>query len=164
MHFPEALETFSPNQTEHSFLVGDSLKITPALTSNATMIKSFFPDGCWVNMKNYSDIPCVDDDHPEQWKEVNATEGINIHLRPGGMVLHQPCVNEYNKSCKTTGEVRKYGKYNLVINREKNSGHATGKVFIDEDDSISKLDAGEYQYYEFLMGTNSLKKWNLNKK
>jgi hypothetical protein len=46
----------------------------------------------------------------------------------------------------TTDEVRTYGKYNLIINRETKSGagHAQGRVFIDEDDSISKLDAGEY--------------------
>jgi hypothetical protein len=90
-------------------LVGDSLKITPALTSNATMIKSFFPSGCWVNMKNYSDIPCVNDDHPEKWKDLDASNGINIHLRPGGMVLHQPCVNYLGKDCMTTDDVRKFG-------------------------------------------------------
>ena len=66
----------------------------------------------------------------------------------------------------TTNDVREFGKYQLIINREtkSGSGHAQGKVFIDEDDSISKLDAGEYQYYEFVMSSNSLKKWNLNKK
>ena len=100
LHFPEVDETFTKNQTEHSFLVADSLKITPALASNATLIDSFFPEGCWVNMKKYSDMVCANATHG--WKKVNGAEGINIHLRPGGMVLHQPCLNSFDKACKTT--------------------------------------------------------------
>lgn len=164
MHFPNSQDTYIPNQTEHSFLVADSLKITPALSSGAEMIDSYFPEGCWVNMKSYSNIICANATHG--WKKVNATEDINIHLRPGGMVLHQPCLTYTGKACMTTEDVRAFGKYNLVINRDSKteSNHAQGKVFIDEDDSISKLDSGEYQYYEFIMSTNSLKKWNLNKR
>jgi len=63
----------------------------------------------------------------------------------------------------TTSDVREFGRLNLVANRDAN-GHAQGKVFIDEDDSISKIESGDYQYYEFHLSTNSLKKWNLNKK
>jgi len=120
MHFPEVEETFSPNQTEHSFLVGDSLKITPALTSGAEMIDSYFPEGCWVNMKDYSKVICTNS--TDGWRKVNASEGINIHLRPGHMVLHQPCRTMTGKNCMTTNDIRDFGKYSLVVNRETESG------------------------------------------
>jgi len=43
----------------------------------------------------------------------------------------------------TTSDVREFGRLNLVANRDAN-GHAQGKVFIDEDDSISKIESGDY--------------------
>jgi len=124
MHFPNDTETFAADKTEHSFMVADSLKISPALDSGVNMTLSYFPEGCWVNMKKYSEIICAG--AGDGWKEINASAGINIHLKPGGMVLHQPCLTMTGKKCMTTNDVRQFGKYNLVINRETKtrSGHA----------------------------------------
>ena len=63
MHFPNAEEAFNKDQTENSFLIGDALKITPALSSGAEMIDSFFPEGCWVNMKRYGEVICTNATH-----------------------------------------------------------------------------------------------------
>ena len=84
------------------------------------MINSYFPEGCWVNMNQYNSTICAA--APGEWKTLNASDGINIHLRPGHMVLHQPCLTMTGKTCMTTNDVRDFGKYKLIINRETKSG------------------------------------------
>ena len=60
-HYPNDNNVSDSNQTEHSFIVGDALKVTPVLeaidmASENPQIDSYFPNGRWVSMKNYSDI------------------------------------------------------------------------------------------------------------
>jgi alpha-glucosidase (family GH31 glycosyl hydrolase) len=45
MHYPHDDAVFDVNQTEHTFLVGDAIKVSPVLEPNATKIKSYFPNG-----------------------------------------------------------------------------------------------------------------------
>jgi alpha-glucosidase (family GH31 glycosyl hydrolase) len=55
--FPGEDETFK--DVEHSFIFGDSLKISPVLEQISTpdfTVKTYFPKGRWVNMNNYTDI------------------------------------------------------------------------------------------------------------
>lgn len=49
----------------------------------------------------------------------------------------------------------------LVANRDEN-GKASGKLFLDGGYSLSELDNGEYEQYEFLLSANSFKKWVVN--
>jgi len=49
------------------------------------------------------------------------------------------------------------------VNRDKN-GQAEGKLFIDEDDSLTNMQQGNFEYYEFHLSAKSLKKWNLKEK
>ena len=56
-HYPEDEETFK--DVEHTFIFGDALKISPVLESVSSpnyTVKSYFPEGRWVNMNDYSDI------------------------------------------------------------------------------------------------------------
>ena len=59
-HYPENDEVFDSGKTESSFIVGDALKVTPVLEPNVTTVKSFFPAGSWVNMRDYSVITTDD--------------------------------------------------------------------------------------------------------
>ena len=79
------------------------------------------------------------------------------------MIVHQPCKQDGDFDCMTTNDVRKWGKYDLVVNRD-NNGQAEGRLFVDEDDTLSSMDRGNFQYYEFHLSAKSLKKWNLNEK
>ena len=53
-HYPELEGAFE--NIEHTFLVGEAIKVSPVLEADATEIKSFFPNGDWVNLNNYTDI------------------------------------------------------------------------------------------------------------
>ena len=56
---PDDDETF--NNVEATFMLGDSLKISPVLTSNAsaagsTEFESYFTQGIWRDVYNYSNV------------------------------------------------------------------------------------------------------------
>lgn len=64
---------------------------------------------------------------------LNATNGINAHLRPGYMVPKEACDN-----CLTTKDLRLNGKISMIANRDT-QGHAMGELFIDAGDSHSEI-------------------------
>jgi alpha-glucosidase (family GH31 glycosyl hydrolase) len=89
-HFPEDDETFT--NTEHSFIWANALKVTPVLdadASHADTIKSYFPEGEWVNMNNYSDI-VNSTGGSDGWKDLPNDQSnmsmIHSHLMPGAIV------------------------------------------------------------------------------
>ena len=53
MHYPHDDAVFAVNQTEHTFLVADAIKVSPVLEYNVTEIESYFPNGQWVDLRNY---------------------------------------------------------------------------------------------------------------
>jgi alpha-glucosidase (family GH31 glycosyl hydrolase) len=63
-HYPHDNEVFKTNTTEHSFIIGDALKITPILEYNATNVTSYFPTGRWVDMKNHGPKYLIDSNGP----------------------------------------------------------------------------------------------------
>lgn len=85
-HYPDDDEVFS--NIEHTFIVGDALKVSPVLSANATTFKSYFPaGGDWVSMQNYSDIVMLSNSTNGTWVDLDATSAtVNVHLRPGYMV------------------------------------------------------------------------------
>jgi alpha-glucosidase (family GH31 glycosyl hydrolase) len=52
-HYPHDDEVFKTDNTEHSFIIGDALKITPVLDWGVTDVMSYFPTGRWVDMKSF---------------------------------------------------------------------------------------------------------------
>jgi len=85
-HYPEDDEVYK--NIEHTFLVGDALKVSPVLSSSNETFKSYFPaGGDWVSMQNYSDIVKLNDSTKGQYVDLDATtKTVNVHLRPGYMV------------------------------------------------------------------------------
>jgi hypothetical protein len=51
----------------------------------------------------------------------------------------------------------------MIANRDEN-GHAMGELFIDIGNSISELSTMTYEYYQFQLSANSIKKWVKNEK
>jgi hypothetical protein len=89
---------------------------------------------------------------------LNATNGINAHLRPGYMVPKEACDN-----CKTTFDLRVNGKISMIANRDS-QGHAMGELFLDSGDTLSEISTQTYEYYQFQLSAGSIKKWVLNEK
>lgn len=56
-HFPNDEGAY--DNTEHTFIVANALKVSPVLESNTTKAETnsvYFPAGTWVSMANYADI------------------------------------------------------------------------------------------------------------
>lgn len=51
----------------------------------------------------------------------------------------------------------------MIANRDEN-GHAMGELFIDIGNSLSELSTMTYEYYQFQLSANSIKKWVKNEK
>jgi alpha-glucosidase (family GH31 glycosyl hydrolase) len=58
-HYPTDDVHFEVNNTEHTFIVADAVKVTPVLQPNATNVESYFPNGEWVNLNDYKDVVSV---------------------------------------------------------------------------------------------------------
>jgi alpha-glucosidase (family GH31 glycosyl hydrolase) len=88
-HYPHDDTHFMPNNTEHTFLVGDAVKVTPVLKPNATELWSYFPNGKWVSLRNTSIVEDVNNSTGGDWRslDMNASkDGVHSHLRPGYMI------------------------------------------------------------------------------
>jgi hypothetical protein len=78
---------------------------------------SYFPNGKWVDMKNHGPEFVVNANAsvPEkgEWKKLDITKGVNVHLRPGYIVPLSA-----NKDAKTTTDYRAAEKLSLIVNRD----------------------------------------------
>jgi len=116
---------------------------------------AYFPTGDWVSMKDHSKI--INGQNKDEMIDIPmGTDTVNVWLRPGHMVAHQP-QNNYN----TTDDVLASAETNLVFNRDSD-GHAGGKLFIDQGISLSEINDKTYEYYQFHLSAGSLKKWVMN--
>jgi hypothetical protein len=162
-HYPNDEVHFAQNNTEHTFLVGDALKVTPILESQPQNLTSYFPNGRWVSMRDYSVVVEAKSTTGQgEWKELDLNitkEGIHSHLRPGYMVPYQTCGA---KQCNTTTDLQDIGELSMIINRAT-QGHAKGRLFLNADDTIAEITNGTYEYYEFVLGAKSIKKMELKR-
>lgn len=167
MHYPHDDNVFATNQTEHTFLVGDAIKVTPVLKSGAINVTSYFPTGQWVSLRDYKIVTsAAPAPAGGQYMTLDATNGINAHLRPGYMVPKEACnkpLAENSNNCSTTTDLRANGKLSMIANRDT-QGHAVGELFIDSGDTHSEILTQTYEYYQFQLSAGSIKKWVLNEK
>lgn len=148
-HYPEDDVHFASNNTEHTFLVGDALKVTPVMESMPKDLMSYFPNGEWVSMRDYATVVSVNNKTGMGgWVNLplEATSaGIHSHLRPGYMVPYQTCGNI---TCGTTTDLQNQGELSMIINRDA-QGHAKGRLFLNADDTLAEIEKQTYEYYEF---------------
>jgi len=161
-HWPLDDTTFT--NVENSFIVGDALKVSPVLTAKVDVVASYFPNGDWVNMKNYSDIVSVGDPSVPGGQLVELVapsdhnETINDHLRPGYIVPIQPNEDWAHSSAI---DINTNGKIDLVVNADY-LGAAVGKLLLNKGELQAELDNKEYEYFEFKLSNKTLNKWDLN--
>jgi len=167
-HYPNDKYTFDPLATENSFILGNALKVVPVVEAKSgsgdQMIRTYFPKGQWVDMRDFSNIK--GSLTAGLWAEVAApelgTETIITYLREGYMVPFQP--NTAANPLMTTTDIMNKAELHLVANPNPD-GWAQGRIFLDKDgDSVSDIENGDYEYYQFHLSSGSLKKWVLNDK
>jgi len=114
-HYPHDNAVFEVDQTEHTFLVGDAIKVSPVLESGATTIQSYFPNGQWVSLRDFKIVTSVGTAPAKgSMMTLSATEGINAHLRPGYMVPKEMC-----DKCNTTFDLRTTGTLQMIANPDE---------------------------------------------
>ena len=159
-HYPEHESTF--RDMENTFIVANSLKVTPVLDYNTTLVTSYFPNGDWVSMSNYNAIIPVND--PSGGMPIGFSvdhtknEQIITHLMPGRLI---PFYNNSQQLYYTTKDIQTTAPLEFVINRDSN-GHAEGTVFLDGGEEMSELEGKEYEFYKFMLNNKTLTKWVLN--
>ena len=162
LHYPQDDEVFKPDQTEHSFIFADAIKVTPVLQAGVTEVPSYFPqeDAPWVNLNDLT--KSVDSSAGGKW--VNLTtdptdpnDRINAHLRPGKLI---PYVYNETAMIKTTTQGN-LAPIEVWANRDQ-IGQANGKLFLDGGASRSELENLEYEYFDLHLSKNSLKRLLIN--
>jgi len=136
-HYPNVNAVFE--NIEETFIAAGHLKVSPVLTAGATSVDTFFPNGDWVDLTDFSNIISVNE--TEGGKKVtlaapaDATSTVNVHLKPGSIIQWQ---DNKAHTFMTTGAIQKDGTTALIMNRDSNM-HASGKVFLDGGESLSEL-------------------------
>jgi len=154
---PHDDETF--NNVESTYMLGDSLKISPVLDSNSsansTEFSSYFPQGIWRDVYNYSNV-------------INASAGgayfnltrkygeTQVHLRPGKVLPLQP--NEPGSDWQQRTSELERQKITLVVNRD-DSNYADGYILVDDGLRSDNFATNEYTFWKIRVGEKSINFW-----
>jgi len=178
-YFPEDADAYF--DLEQDFMIGDSLKVSPALgmaakKGDAFTYTSYFPtkdNEAWVNIFDFSDRQMTTVDDPKaktktnQRNKVTAGAHTNVYLRPGAIVPMQMDLTFTDSAGKpatasNTVDLIEKLPVDLLVNLDTN-GEAKGSILIDDGSSQSMLDNQMYDHWSFQYSAGSLKKeWKTN--
>ena len=136
-----------------SFMIGDAIKVFPALSEQETTIKAYFPDDYWVDLNTFEVTASKGSGGSE--KSLPASwEYVNVHLRGGKIIPWQDVVKD---DINTTAELISFGTILLYVHPDENQ-QADGTLYIDNDGiSQTDYDNGNYQYYKLEWNKNTLR-------
>lgn len=111
-HYPNDTQTY--NDTEHTFIVGDAIKVSPVLTplNESEKYQAYFPAGEWVSLKYFGDII---NSTGENVTLTPPDDTVNVHLMPGKMAIFQ---DNSDKSKQLTSEMLAVKDITLIFNRD----------------------------------------------
>jgi alpha-glucosidase (family GH31 glycosyl hydrolase) len=116
---------------DKQFLWGSGLLVSAVLDQGATSVNAYFPDARWYDYYTGSEVAARG-----QWLELDAPlDFINVHVR-GGIVYptQVPAINT---------ELSRNNPFGLIVALD-DAGAATGKIFVDDGDSIDTQGSGLY--------------------
>lgn len=122
---------------EQQFIAAGWFLVTPVLTNDTDLVTSYFPNGNWTSMKNFSQVVEINDPSGGSMatysapRDENAT--VNVYLMPGAIVQIQ---NNTAHEFKTTAAIQANGTTALIINPD-DQNHANGNVYLDDGESLS---------------------------
>jgi alpha-glucosidase/alpha-D-xyloside xylohydrolase len=136
--FPDDPVTLDVN---YQFLIGDSILVSPVVTSNVTSVTAYFPKGTWYNLFDLSRI----DSHGSWIKLAAPLEVVNVHVYEGSIVPMQ-------ESALTSTLVRKSPFTLLVVfSTDESKLTATGELFLDSgDDIVIGIEQGKSSFITFI--------------
>jgi alpha-glucosidase (family GH31 glycosyl hydrolase) len=108
-------------------------------------------------MKNYS-VRFTNPPGGQYWEVSADSMDASVLLRPGSMI---PFNENSEQLYKTTEEIQTSSALKLIVNRDS-QGASSGKLFMSGGEKMSELEKHEYQFYEFALSGNFLKKRVMN--
>ena len=142
---------------EHSFMVGNALKVTPVLepeTVHKGKIDSYFPKNSrFISLNDFTTI--VSGGYSGGNKTLDASpDHTLVHMKDGTII---PWQNTTSHHYATTYNLMNDRGLDILVFPDKN-GNAEGKLYIDEngDDQIA-FDIGNYEYYQLRYSDNTLR-------
>lgn len=143
------------NNIEETFMLGDSLKISPVLNSSktSTHFKAYFPEGLWYDVFNFSSFinATGSGQYFDLERKPNQTQ---VHLKPGKLIPFQPALTTKRE---TTSDFE-YKKVSLIINRD-DSHYADGYVLVDDGITQSNFANNQYTYWKIRVGETAINFW-----
>jgi alpha-glucosidase (family GH31 glycosyl hydrolase) len=147
MHYPNIEQAFE--NPEHTFIAANAFKVSPVLEPNTTFYHSFFPNGYWINLHNFSDVLFVNGTNGGDMVNLTAPNGlndtINVHLKPGSIITWQ---DNSLRNYTSAQEIFEEAPISLVIAPDAGY-HAKGEVFFDNGRDQSDVENKEYEHYQF---------------
>lgn len=155
--YPEDQETYN---NDRQFMWGKTLMVVPALYQGQTTVNGYFPKGIWYDIQNKTGT--IDATSGGKYVNLPADmDYIHFFMKGGNAVFFQEPGN-------TTTESRKspFGLYVFL-----DDGVASGRVFLDDGESIDSITSGDYdlvsamatRYVLVVSNKNSMKSlYNLN--
>lgn len=152
--FPE--DDMCLDNIESTFMLGDSVKVSPLLESkaeNETTFQSYFPQGMWRDLNDWTKV--VDTMDGGKMVELNRTDGqTQIHLKSGKVIPWQ----QTDKHVKTLTTDLMKQPTTLIINVD-DSNYADGYMMIDDGTSQISFATNYYTFWKFRYGEKALNFW-----
>ena len=115
-NYPEDDKLVEEEEVNRSFMIGDAIKVFPALSEQETTIKAYFPDDYWVDLNTFEVTASKGSGGSE--KSLPASwEYVNVHLRGGKIIPWQDVVKD---DINTTAELISFGTILLYVHPDEN--------------------------------------------
>jgi hypothetical protein len=144
--FPHDDESFSHEVLSSTYMLGDSVKVSPLLQSkqDGDTYTSYFPQGIWVDLYNPGNIITSPAGGVNATLPVTAA-ATNIHQKSGTIL---PWLNN-NKNLRTTREVELGLRTQFRIVRDPVTNYAEGHIMIDDGVSPNLYSPSYMDTYDY---------------
>lgn len=131
--YPSDDMCFSDNVISQTFMLGDSVKVSPVLSNlkNGDQYSSYFPDGRWVSIYDPSQI--IDSKGGKSVSLTADSASVNIHQKSGTVL---PFLYN-NQNLRTTRDIETNIATAIRIVRDPMNKQASGNIMIDDGISLN---------------------------
>jgi alpha-glucosidase (family GH31 glycosyl hydrolase) len=142
---------------EHSFMVGDALKITPQLRSkndSEGLVVSYFPKNSrFISLNDFTSIILGGESGLNRTVKDSYNYTV-VHMKEGTIIPYQNTTEQYYD--RTYALINDKG-LDVIIFPDMN-GNAEGTLYIDKDgENEPSYELGAYEYYKLRYNNNTLK-------
>ena len=137
---------------EHTYMLGDSIKVSPVLQKGVTSkFSSYFPQGVWA------DLNILDTFIYSTGENIQLTQNeafTNIHLKEGKIIPFQANPQQYKQTYDFLTKVQ----MSFYIHRDQ-SDYAEGYTLVDDGISQNSWDNVDFTFWKLRYAEKSINFW-----